>query len=216
MSFDEIQSSYRTLHFIPIHPVFISRRTSKTFIFISIHYDHQPPTKQFRDNSRTCSPTGCSIRFCRRGLHWCSHCSRKPIWIRGKKITNNAPSNIIHTSLHIFNSGWGTTWLYVNHSHSASAIVAERLSIHVLQFMYPRFLPLLQYYDHTTTADAQWFLLEHNVRGGNGVMRIPIDTGNIYDYYHSSLSNDHIFAIWKTRLSKNIKMDGSYKSQVSH
>lgn len=46
-------------------------------------------------------------------------------------------------------------------------------------------------------------------------MRIPLDIGKIYDYYRTSVSNDQIIAIQKTRFWRKDEMDGSYISKVS-
>lgn len=108
-----------------------------------------------------------------------------------------------------------TRWLYVNHPSFVAVGSSKRLSTHVIYFIHPHFLLSLQYHYRFITADAQWFLLQRNVRNANGVIRIPFDMGKIYDYYHIPVSHHRIFSIGKTRLSKKNEMDWSYSSQFS-
>lgn len=80
---------------------------------------------------------------------------------------------------------WETiTWLYVNHQSSVVVGVGESLSTWIIQFIYSRCLPLVEYNDRTFTSQGKWFISERKVRGANSVIEVLLYMYNIYDYYH--------------------------------
>lgn len=139
----------------PIHTVFVSHTTSKTWTFISIRHDH-PLNRSVTILGhllREATEYGAAEGSDSLRQTWITETPLNPGWEdseqRGFYYHIYIATNIqqwMHENM---------TYLYFNQPCSAAVGVAKRLSTRDLQFMHPRFLQLLQYYDRTITADAQ-------------------------------------------------------------
>lgn len=88
-------------------------------------------------------------------------------------------------------------WLYIKHPSLAA-----------------RCFPTIYFYDGCIYAAAWWFLLDWNIRDGNGVIRIPFGMVKRNDFYRISLTDEQFFSIPKTRLSRKNEMGGNYSLQI--